>query len=111
MRDTLAWWGTVEAARRDRPGFSIQPEQEARALAACQQLPAGELRATGMAAAVEVLVEEEMFDLIKQKPYLDFLLQFVLTMQEYNFPMDILYDNMDHHIAYIYQIAQLLFAL
>lgn len=40
VRDTLAWWGTVEAARRDRPGFSIQPEQEARALAAWKALRA-----------------------------------------------------------------------
>lgn len=34
VRDTLAWWQTVPAERREKPGFSIQPEQEARALAA-----------------------------------------------------------------------------
>jgi 2'-hydroxyisoflavone reductase len=34
VRDTLAWWPTVPAERREKPGFSIQPEQEARALAA-----------------------------------------------------------------------------
>jgi 2'-hydroxyisoflavone reductase len=34
VRDTLAWWETVAAKRREKPGFSIQPEQEARALAA-----------------------------------------------------------------------------
>lgn len=33
VRDTLAWWPTVPAERRDRPGFSISPEKEARALA------------------------------------------------------------------------------
>ena len=34
MRDTLAWWPTVPAARRANPKFAIQPEQEAAALAA-----------------------------------------------------------------------------
>lgn len=33
VRDTLAWWPSVPAERRDRPGFSITPEKEARALA------------------------------------------------------------------------------
>jgi 2'-hydroxyisoflavone reductase len=33
VRDTLAWWGTVPEARRTRPKFTIQPEQESKALA------------------------------------------------------------------------------
>ena len=32
LRDTLAWWPTVPEARRTSPGFSMKPEQEARAL-------------------------------------------------------------------------------
>jgi 2'-hydroxyisoflavone reductase len=34
VRDTLAWWPTVPEARRAAPRFSIQPAQEAAALAA-----------------------------------------------------------------------------
>ena len=33
MRDTLAWWPTVPAARREHPKFAITPEKEAQALA------------------------------------------------------------------------------
>jgi 2'-hydroxyisoflavone reductase len=33
MRDTLAWWPTVPAARQEKPRFSITPEREAAALA------------------------------------------------------------------------------
>ncbi|MDC0719013.1 NAD-dependent epimerase/dehydratase family protein [Nannocystis bainbridge] len=33
VRDTLAWWPTVPAERRDAPEFAITPEQEAKALA------------------------------------------------------------------------------
>jgi 2'-hydroxyisoflavone reductase len=33
LRDTLAWWPSVPEARRASPGFSLKPEQEARALA------------------------------------------------------------------------------
>ena len=33
LRDTLAWWPSVPEARRLKPGFSITPEIEARALA------------------------------------------------------------------------------
>lgn len=33
VRDTLAWWQTVPQARRDKPGFTITPEREAKALA------------------------------------------------------------------------------
>ncbi len=33
LRDTLAWWPTVPEARRTAPGFSVKPEQEAKALA------------------------------------------------------------------------------
>jgi 2'-hydroxyisoflavone reductase len=33
VRDTLAWWPSVPAERRDKPEFSITPEKEARALA------------------------------------------------------------------------------
>jgi len=33
VRDTLAWWPTVPAERRDAPKFAITPEQEAQALA------------------------------------------------------------------------------
>lgn len=33
LRDTAAWWPTVPQARRDKPKFTITPEQEARALA------------------------------------------------------------------------------
>jgi 2'-hydroxyisoflavone reductase len=33
VRDTLAWWPSVPAERRDNPGFSITPDKEARALA------------------------------------------------------------------------------
>lgn len=33
LRDTLAWWPTVPEARRTSPGFSLKPEQEAKALA------------------------------------------------------------------------------
>jgi 2'-hydroxyisoflavone reductase len=32
LRDTLAWWPTVPAARREKPHFAITPEQEAQAL-------------------------------------------------------------------------------
>ena len=34
VRDTLAWWPTVPAARREKPRFAITPEQEKEALAA-----------------------------------------------------------------------------
>lgn len=34
MRDTLAWWPSVPAERRDAPKFTIKPDQEAKALAA-----------------------------------------------------------------------------
>jgi 2'-hydroxyisoflavone reductase len=34
IRDTLAWWPSVPAERRDKPRFSITPEKEAEALAA-----------------------------------------------------------------------------
>jgi 2'-hydroxyisoflavone reductase len=34
VRDTLAWWPTVPAARRDAPRFAITPEQETQAIAA-----------------------------------------------------------------------------
>ena len=40
VRDTLAWWPTVPAARREKPRFSITPEQEAAALAAWRARPA-----------------------------------------------------------------------
>ena len=40
VRDTLAWWATVPAARREKPRFSILPEQEAAALAAWRARPA-----------------------------------------------------------------------
>lgn len=33
LRDTAAWWPTVPQARRDKPRFTITPEQEAQALA------------------------------------------------------------------------------
>jgi 2'-hydroxyisoflavone reductase len=33
LRDTLAWWPSVPAARREKPHFAITPEQEALALA------------------------------------------------------------------------------
>lgn len=33
VRDTLAWWPTVPATRREKPRFSITPEQERQALA------------------------------------------------------------------------------
>lgn len=33
IRDTLAWWPTVPEARRQKPGFAITPELEAKALA------------------------------------------------------------------------------
>lgn len=33
LRDTLAWWPTVPAARRANPRFTISPETEAKALA------------------------------------------------------------------------------
>jgi 2'-hydroxyisoflavone reductase len=33
LRDTLAWWPSVPETRRQKPGFSITPEVEARALA------------------------------------------------------------------------------
>jgi 2'-hydroxyisoflavone reductase len=33
VRDTLAWWPTVPAARREHPKFAISPETEAQALA------------------------------------------------------------------------------
>jgi 2'-hydroxyisoflavone reductase len=33
IRDTLAWWATVPEARRAKPQFAINPEQEAKALA------------------------------------------------------------------------------
>jgi 2'-hydroxyisoflavone reductase len=33
VRDTLAWWPTVPAERRDAAQFAITPEQEAKALA------------------------------------------------------------------------------
>jgi 2'-hydroxyisoflavone reductase len=33
VRDTAAWWPTVPAERREKPGFSITPEKEAKALA------------------------------------------------------------------------------
>ena len=32
LRDTAAWWPTVPQARRDKPKFTITPEQEAQAL-------------------------------------------------------------------------------
>lgn len=32
VRDTLAWWPSVPAARREKPRFTITPEQEATAL-------------------------------------------------------------------------------
>jgi 2'-hydroxyisoflavone reductase len=34
VRDTLAWWPTVPAARREKPRFAITPEQETATLAA-----------------------------------------------------------------------------
>jgi 2'-hydroxyisoflavone reductase len=34
VRDTLAWWPSVPAARRENPKFTITPEKEATALAA-----------------------------------------------------------------------------
>ncbi len=34
VRDTLAWWRGVPAERREKPRFTIAPEQEAKALAA-----------------------------------------------------------------------------
>ena len=34
VRDTLAWWPSVPAARREKPRFAITPEQEQSALAA-----------------------------------------------------------------------------
>jgi 2'-hydroxyisoflavone reductase len=34
VRDTLAWWPSVPAARREKPRFAITPEQERAALAA-----------------------------------------------------------------------------
>ncbi|MBK7825755.1 NAD-dependent epimerase/dehydratase family protein [Nannocystis sp.] len=34
VRDTLQWWQSVPTERREKPGFSITPELEARALAA-----------------------------------------------------------------------------
>ncbi|NJD20514.1 MAG: NAD-dependent epimerase/dehydratase family protein [Gemmatimonadetes bacterium] len=37
VRDTLAWWATVPAERRDKPRFAITPELEARALADWKQ--------------------------------------------------------------------------
>jgi 2'-hydroxyisoflavone reductase len=33
VRDTLAWWPTVPATRREQPKFAITPEKEAKALA------------------------------------------------------------------------------
>ena len=33
LRDTAAWWPTVPQARRDKPKFTITPEQEAQTLA------------------------------------------------------------------------------
>jgi len=33
VRDTLAWWPSVPAARREKPRFAISPETEAKALA------------------------------------------------------------------------------
>ena len=33
LRDTLAWWPTVQQARRDKPKFTITPEIESRAIA------------------------------------------------------------------------------
>ena len=33
VRDTLAWWPSVPASRRDKPHFTISPETEAKALA------------------------------------------------------------------------------
>lgn len=33
LRDTAAWWPSVPQARRDKPRFTITPEQEAQALA------------------------------------------------------------------------------
>jgi 2'-hydroxyisoflavone reductase len=33
VRDTLAWWPTVPAARREKPKFTISAETEAKALA------------------------------------------------------------------------------
>jgi 2'-hydroxyisoflavone reductase len=41
LRDTLAWWPTVAAARREHPHFAITPEQEAQALADWAKRSAG----------------------------------------------------------------------